>query len=170
MLCKREFYGQQHSNGIQICDASPNIDLKASKAGRLLTKCGLQTLEEVSHSKTDRCQGPSTHRHGREGLPPIHQPANQYGLSVSKEKQVKLDADTTQEISYICFAYYWCLLNMDCFLPFCKLGYPYYDYIIILLGGLYFSDYKLEGNYTPFTNFSTVFQLSPWSLDTAGNY
>lgn len=56
MLCKRDFYGQQHSNGIQICNASPNIDLKPSKAERLLTKRGLQTLGEAGSSKMDRCQ------------------------------------------------------------------------------------------------------------------
>lgn len=170
MLCKRDFYGQQHGNGIQICDASPNIDLKRSKAGRLLTKRGLQTLEEAGPSKTDRCQGHSTRRRGWEGLPPIHQPANQHALSASKEEHIMLNPDTTQDIGYIYIACYWCSLNVDYFLPFCKLGYPYYYYIIILLGCQYFSDCKLGGNYTPFTNFSTVFQIYPWSSDTAGNY
>lgn len=43
--------------------------------------------------------------------------------------------------------------------------------IIILLGpSLYFSDYKRGGNYTPFPNSSTVFQIHPWSADATCNY
>lgn len=85
MLCKRDCYGQQHSNGIQICSASPNIDLKPSKAARLLTKCELQTLGEAGSSEMDRCQGHSTSWHGWESMPPIHQPANQYLLNARKK-------------------------------------------------------------------------------------
>lgn len=154
MLCKRDFYGQQHSNEMRICNASLNIDLKPSNDGRLLTKQGLQNLEGAGSSTTDRCQGYSTSQPSWEGMPSFCQPANQYLLNASKEKNVVLDPHTSQEISCISFAHCWCSLIVYYFLSFCSLGY-YCCYYYFAWPSV-FSDCKLGGNYTPFANFSTV--------------
>lgn len=133
------FYGQHHGNGIQICNASPNINLKPSNARRLLTKHVLQTLGEVGSSgQMSRPLNILTQLRGCA----IHQSTSQSILIECQQGNVMLNPDTSQQISYIYFV------------PFWHLCYYYYYYYYFSRPFAFLC--RPEENQSPFANFSNV--------------
>ena len=168
MLCKRDSYGQQHGNRLRICNASPNTDLNPAGLEDYWQSMGCKPREKLAALKWTDVKA-TQHLGPAEKVchPSINQPINIYGMPTRK----KCDAGSWH-ISCSWAGYYGGLLNVCYFcLLVVRVIVATVATIIILLGpSLYFSDCKRGGNYIPFPNSSTVFQIHPWSTDATCDY